>query len=183
MNNLSFKIWLENTSLPAKIISPREDIHEIMEANLYHGVILGRQLVPANSLHGGVRLSDPQETNRVQRLAQQISSPNGYFERIIVDDRNNVIEGQHRLEALNFLGIQQVPIVRVLDLANKYNEKAMTQAVAQVQRLHPDYISQIVRRTMDMLYESGSIEKALSDYEMPPQYKSAFEAAIKASSL
>lgn len=178
---LNFKIWLE-FNVPVKIIDPKEDVYDLMNANFWHGIVVGRDVVNINILRGGVRITDPQEQQRVYQLVNKISSPQGYFERIVVDDENNVIEGQHRFEAAKLLQWPKIPILKVTDLGRIYNYKAMQQAANKINiKLHHEQINQIIRYAMDAIYESGSKEKAIANYEMMPQLMPIFQAVINAA--
>ena len=181
---MKFKIWFEH-NIPVKIIEPKENIYELMDANFWHGIIVGKYVVNTNSLRGGIRTTDSREQQRVQQLAEKISSPQGYFERIVVDEENDVIEGQHRFEAAKLLKWPQIPILKVADLGRVYGYEVMQQAVnkAKTIPLHPEQINQIVRYAMDAIYQSGSKEKAITDYEMPSQLMLLFQAAINAANV
>lgn len=156
-----------------------DDVNEVMESTFKYGARSGNRTMPIDQLTGGVRMSDPKEAARVKRLAEQMSGPDGYISRLVVDDAGNVLEGQHRLAALQMLGETNVPVSVVSDLGRKYNTAAMEQAVAKAMR--PDQANQLVRYAIEALEDSGSVEKALREYSMPPQFQKQFEAVLRAS--
>jgi hypothetical protein len=159
---------------------PKENLNTVVNSNFKYGSVVGPQTAKIGTLKGGMSVGD--KMSRVEKLAGQISSPTGYFERIIVDGRGNVIEGQHRLAALRKLGIQEVPIMRVRDNSQGYNADKMEAAINSVGKIHPDQTSMIMRHAFDMLKaERGNVKAVLSGYEFPPQFKAHFEAALKAA--
>jgi hypothetical protein len=162
-----------------KVKPPTDDVYEVMDATFNYGKLGGNKTIPIDKLTGGVRMTDPTETKRVKELASKISSPDGYISRIIVDDSGNVLEGQHRLEALRLLGEKNVPVSVIEDLSNKYDISAMENAIQG--KLHPDQVTQLVREAIDTMEEAGSVEKALSDYSMPARFQQPFQDAIRAS--
>ena len=158
---------------------PTDDVYEVMDATFNYGKLGGNKTIPIDQLTGGVRMSDPTEARRVKELADKISSPEGYISRIIVDDSGNVLEGQHRLEALRLLGEKNVPVAVIEDLSNKYNISAMENAIQG--KFRSDQSNQLIRQAIDTLEEAGSVEKALSDYSMPAIFQQPFQDAIRAS--
>jgi hypothetical protein len=126
-------------------------------------------------------MTDPKEVKRVKELAEKISSPDGFVSRIVVDDLGNVLEGQHRFEALKLLGEKNVPVTVIEDLSNKYDIPAMKKALEG--KFRSDETRQLLRHSIDTLEEAGSIDKALSDFAMPARYQKPFEDAIKASKV
>lgn len=184
----NFKLWLEGIEnrgpqgKPKKVRGPREDLYEVMEANMQHGVIVGPMWEFIARLHGGANLGQASEAGRVTKLAGQISGFGGYWERPIVDEQNNVVEGQHRISAAVHLGYKKVPIMRIMDLGRIYGMDQMEQAAkANLKVMHPEGVRQIVTRALDTIYEEkGNIEEALQ-YTISPSYDAAFHAAINAA--
>lgn len=164
-----------------KVKPPTDDVYDVMDATFNYGKLGGNKTIPIDQLTGGVRMSDPTEARRVKELADKISSPEGYISRIIVDDSGNVLEGQHRLEALRLLGEKNVPVSVIQDLSKKYDVPAMERTIEG--KLHPDQVTQLVRQAIDTLEEAGSVEKALSDYSMLARFQQPFQDAIRASKL
>ncbi len=174
---MNFKRWLLDEA--HRVVSPKEDLNELADASFTYGVIKGPEEVDVNLLQGGIT-SDPREKEKVEALKQAMSSPNGYIERLVIDDQNNVLEGQHRLEALRELGIQKVPVVRIINMENIYNTDKMENAVrAAKPGLHPDQVTYFIRGILDSIAKEGSPEAVLQQYEMPPTWQEAWEAALK----
>lgn len=172
---------IKDVGTKLKVKPPTDDVYEVMDATFEFGKLGGNKTLPIDQLTGGVRMTDPKEAKRVQDLAEKISSPDGYVSRIIVDDSGNVLEGQHRLEALRLLGQKNVPVAVIQDLGNKYDIPAMKKALEG--KFRSDEARQLLKHSIDTLEEAGSIDKALSDYAMPSRYQKPFEDAIKASKI
>ena len=172
---------IKNVGTKLKVKPPTDDIYEVMDATFEFGKLGGNKTLPIDQLTGGVRMTDPKEVKRVKDLAEKISSPDGYVSRIIVDDLGNVLEGQHRLEALRLLGEKNVPVAVIEDLGNKYDIPAMKKAFEG--KFRSDEARQLLKHSIDTLEEAGSIDKALSDFAMPTRFQKPFEDAIKASKI
>ena len=172
---------VKNVGTKLRVKPPTDDVYEVMDATFEYAKLGGNKTLPIDQLTGGVRMTDPKEVKRVKDLAEKISSPDGYVSRIIVDDLGNVLEGQHRLEALRLLGEKNVPVAVIQDLSNKYDIPAMKKALEG--KFRSDKTRQLLKHSIDTLEEAGSIDKALSDFAMPARYQKPFEDAIKASKL
>jgi len=167
--------------IPAKIIPPRDNMRMILDGCFNYGIIVGPEMADINTLEGGVELSDPQEVSRIDKLIKDISSPSGYFERILVEANGSVLEGQHRLEAARKLGWPQVPILRVADFSQIYNVMAMEQSAMNIGKLNHDRAFYLVREAIECIQKSGSPQKALADYEMSPDLQLAWEAVMQSA--
>ncbi len=175
---MNFKRWLLNETY--RVVPPKEDLHELADASFAYGMIKEPEEVDINLLRGGYLSPGPREKERVEALKQAISSPDGYIERLVIDDKNNVIEGQHRLVALRELGVQQVPVVRIIDMENVYNIDKMENAIRSVKsELHPDQVTYFIKSVLEAIAKEGSTEAVLQQYEMPPAWQGAWEAALK----
>ena len=172
---------IKNVGTKLRVKPPTDDVYEVMDATFEYAKLGGNKTLPIDQLTGGVRMTDPEEVKRVKDLAEKISSPDGYVSRIIVDDLGNVLEGQHRLEALRLLGEKNVPVAVIQDLSNKYDIPAMKKALEG--KFRSDETRQLLKHSIDTLEEAGSIDKALSDFAMPARYQKPFEDAIKASKV
>jgi len=172
---------IKNVGTKLRVKPPTDDVYEVMDASFEFGKLGGNKTLPIDQLTGGVRMTDPKEVKRVKELAEKISSPDGYISRIVVDDLGNVLEGQHRFEALKMLGEKNVPVTVIEDLSNKYDIPAMRKALEG--KFRSDETRQLLRHSIDTLEEAGSIDKALSDFAMPARYQKPFEDAIKASKV
>ena len=159
---------------------PVEDISDVASSNFDHYRVLGNKTVPIDTLEGGVRESSASDIRRVDALKNKMQDQGGYIERLIVDDSGNVIEGQHRLEALRKIGVKNVPVVVIKDLEQGRNIEAMREAVRSVSSLHPDEVTGIIREALRSLDEYGTAEKALAETYLPPQFAKAYEAAVNA---
>ena len=162
-----------------RVAPSSDDVNEVMDASFRFAKRGGNRTMPIEQLTGGVRMTDAKEAERVKSLAQRMSGPDGFVSRLVVDDAGNVLEGQHRLEALRMLGQKDVPVTVIQDLSRKYNTDAMEQAAFGMMRR--DQANQMVRNAIDALEDSGSVEKALQEYVMPPQFQKQFEAVLRAS--
>jgi len=172
---------VKNVGTKLRVKPPTDDVYEVMDATFEFAKLGGNKTLPIDQLTGGVRMTDPKEVKRVKELAEKISSPDGFVSRIIVDDLGNVLEGQHRLEALRLLGEKNVPVSVIEDLSNKYDIPAMKKALEG--KFRSDETRQLLKHSIDTLEEAGSIDKALSDFAMPARYQKPFEDAIKASKV
>ena len=160
-----------------KVKPPSDNILNVRQSNFNHSRPIGNETVNIDELSGGVRLSDPNERKRVDELASKISSPDGYISRIIVDQDNNVIEGQHRLEALRQLGVQDVPVYKIEDLEASMPVDKMRDAMNEVGAIHPDYVHQLLGHALDHISEVGIDEARKMNYGKYQQY---YDAALNA---
>ena len=163
--------------LPSDIRAPKENIGEVIDANFNHGMLVGDETVPIGDLIGGASSA---ERGRVGALARSIADPeSGYFERIIVDDANNVIEGQHRLDALRELGASEVPIVRVRDTMRDFDEGAIADAMQTAGPMHRDQVNSITRQLGRLLArERGDVAAVRENWEPPRGFERQWEAAL-----
>jgi hypothetical protein len=158
----------------------REDLNTVLQANMIGGRVVGDETVPIDSLMGGAA-SSKRGQDAVNRITEQMSGPDGYIERLIVDQDGNVIEGAHRLDALRRLGIRDVPITRISDPTAGIDVAAMSQAINDVGVTHPDHVNQIVASVGEMLAEvGGDPAKVLDQYVFPRGYEDKFRAALGA---
>ena len=165
----------QKNRLPNDIRMPKENIQTVMDSNFEYGRAVGTDIVKMSDLHGGVS-TDPSETERVKKLASQI--PNNYFERIIVDSDNNVIEGQHRLQALQLLGIEDVPVFRIEDMAKTLPVEDMKQAMINVGKIHSDNVHYLIKNIIEMIKESGNAQNAIEEWDLSGQFQPYYEAAF-----
>jgi hypothetical protein len=158
----------------------REDLNTVLQANMIGGRVVGDETVPIDSLMGGAA-SSKRGQDAVNRITEQMSGPDGYIERLIVDQDGNVIEGAHRLDALRRLGIRDVPVTRISDPTAGIDVAAMSQAINDVGVTHPDHVNQIVASVGEMLAEvGGDPAKVLDQYVFPRGYEDKFRAALGA---
>jgi hypothetical protein len=168
----------KTAELALKIKPPSDNIRIVRESNFMHSRPVGNQTVKIGDLSGGVRLSDPQEKQRVKELADKISSPDGYISRIIVDQDNNVIEGQHRLEALRQLGVQDVPVYKIEDLEATMPVDKMKSAMSAVGPIHSDHVNQLIDHALEHISEGGMDNARQMNYgKFQKHYDAALDAA------
>ena len=149
-----------------------------MDANFTQGRRVGNQLVPTGSLNGGV---SSEQMPRVRSLAEKMTSPGGYFSRIIADHEGNVLEGQHRLEAARHLNLSHVPIVRVRDaMAGMPPEPAMRAAFDAAKPTHRDHQTQLMGQLADRYAEEGSVAKIRRNWAPPQGFEPQWEAGLSA---
>jgi|GEM_PF-6828177 len=161
-----------------KVKPPSDNIATVTNSNFYYPKHIGNQTLKVNDVSGGVRMSDPHERKRVEALAQKMSGPSGYISRIIVDHNNNVIEGQHRLEALRHLGIEDVPVYKIEDLSDTMPVAKMEEALNAVGPIHPDHAGQLVSYALEGIAEHGLEKARTMDYG---KYQKFYEAALDAA--
>ena len=154
--------------LPYK--AARESLRDVADANFSYGIPVGNRTVNIDTLRGGMSAA-ANDAAKVNKIAQQMSSKDGYIERLIVDQNGHVIEGQHRLRALQSLGVQEVPVSVIQD----YSDVVET---LQKQGMRPEHARQVTQQTHDLLKDAGSAAKVRSDYEFPVGYEAQFESAL-----
>lgn len=160
---------------------PRENLDDVVAANFLHGRKVGNRMVDADTLISSMS-GAADDAARARALADQMRGPGGYWERPIVDDEGNVIEGQHRVNALALLGVKgKVPVTMVRDAAKGLPLDDMRSAITATGKIHPDHVNQIIGQVADMIHETGSPQAAFNEYEFPPQFRPQFEAALNAA--
>ena len=156
----------------------RENLDTVVGANTIGGRVSGDEMVPTADLVGGPSLS-ARGQKAVDDIVEQMSGPDGFIERLIVDQDNNVIEGAHRVEALRRLGIEQVPITRVVDPTANLDLPKMGEAINAVGPIHSDHVNQITAQVGDMLAEvGGDPAKVLQEFDLPKGFERFFRAAL-----
>jgi len=168
------------TGAPKLTVKPPSDnVANVRDANFQYPKTVGNQTVDINKLSGGVRMSDPKEVKRVKALADQMSGPEGYISRIIVDHNNNVIEGQHRLEALRQIGVKDVPVFKIEDLADTMPVSKMEEAMREAGGIHSDHVNQLMKHALDDISEGGIEGARQLDYG---KFQKHYDAALDAVS-
>lgn len=157
-----------------------DDPHEVADANFEYNKVHGPALVPIEKLSGGVDLSHPDQRRRIDALKEHISHPeHGHISRLIVDTDGNVIEGQHRFEALKELGAKHVPVHIIEDIARNVDEGALKKAIKEAGPLNgSDYVNGIAKNALEALADSGSIDKVREEYNEPRGYEPHWNAAL-----
>ena len=161
-----------------RVKPPSDNVANVRDANFSYPKTIGNQTVNIKDLTGGVRMSDPKEVQRVKALADKIASPEGYISRIIVDHNNNVVEGQHRLEALRQLGVKDVPVYKIEDLADTMPVSKMEEAMREVGGIRSDHVNQLMQHALDAISEGGIEGARQLDYgKFQKHYDAALDAA------
>ena len=155
-----------------------DDVYKVMEANTTAGKVIGDKMMPINKLSGGVTAA-ADDARRVDKLVKEMSSPDGYISRLIVDDEGNVIEGQHRLEALRKMGVSEVPVTQYADLERAVPFSSMRDAAA-AQGVHPDQANQIAKQLAEIYADEGGDMAEVMQYSAPKGFEKAWDAAISA---
>jgi hypothetical protein len=151
---------------------PKEDIYSVADANFSMGIPSGNKTVKIDTLKG-VMSSAADDAERVKKLAGQMSADGGYIERLIVDQNGNVIEGQHRLNALRSLGVTDIPVSVIQDASPTYD------LLMKSGKLRSEHARQIVRDSAEMLKsEGGDVRAVLSGYDLPKGYEQYFTDAV-----
>lgn len=164
----------QNTAMGGiiKTIKPaKESLHEVANSNFLLGIPVGNKTVDINSLKG-IMSNSSSDIDKVNKLTQKMKSPEGYIERLIVDDAGNILEGQHRLNALRNLGETQVPVSVIKDMSN---------AVENVKKtgMRNEHAINIVQNAHDMLQEAKTPENAFQMFDIPSEYTNAYKAAFE----
>lgn len=155
-----------------------EDIYEVLESQFPHGRVVGNQMMPIDRLKGGVS-ADPAETKRVADLVAAMSGPEGYRRRLIVDSEGNVIEGQHRLEALRQLGEKNVPVHVIEDMTLGLDMDKLNAAVAAL-GLPKQQARQLLQNSLESAREAGSGAKAFETDQFPRGWEDKYSAVLRA---
>jgi hypothetical protein len=156
-----------------------DDPHEVADASFAYNKVHGPALVPIEKLSGGVDLSQPDQRRRIDALKEHISHPErGHISRLIVDTDGNVIEGQHRFEALKELGAKHVPVHIIEDIGRGVDEDKMNKAIKEAGPISSDHLHQIVQMVMESVGDSGSPAKAREEWEAPRGFEPHWHAAL-----
>lgn len=126
--------------------------------------------VPIGSLQGSYHKPD-----RVPALMQQLRE-NRWLEPLVVDRDNNVIEGQHRLRALQGLGVKEAPVHRIREIMSDQQLKAIEEA-GHASGIHREQSRQIAQQIAEIIDKEGPA--ALSEYVAPRGFEAAWNAAVR----
>ena len=178
MNIIRHWMTLCETAFRLPPIRPAsEDIYDVINATYPFGRNVGPRMVPIDWLKGGVAANDA-EASRVAKLKAALTGKGGYISRPIVDTDGNIIEGQHRYEALRQLGATQVPVHVIEDLAANIDVPAFLAAINHSQRMSSDHRTQVARHVLDAVADEGSAAAARAAYEPPKGFEAAWNAAF-----
>ena len=166
----------------------RENIRTVIDANTIGGDVVGDETVPIGLLSGGAS-SSARAQKAIDDIADSMSGPEGFIERLIVDQDNNVIEGAHRLEALRKLGVDEVPVTRIVDPQASFTpdtKVAMRAAIQKAKKTNSDHENQIISQLGEMLADpdvAGDPKKVFEVYEPAKGFEDQFKAALKSIEL
>lgn len=177
MRNI-MNLLVESQTLPAR--PSTDDPSDVARSCFVYGRDIGNKIFPITKLKGGVNLADPQQRKRIETLVQLMSSPDGYISRLIVDTDGNVLEGQHRLEALRQMNVSKVPVRVAEDMARNIDVDALNAAINCVQKMHVDQRKQIIEMVLEAFRDEGSVRLVRDDYEPPRGYERAWNAVLDA---
>lgn len=162
-----------------KIKPPSDNVSEVAQSS---GLTAGKKNTtkPISELSGGVDLKQEKERRRVDKLKEEITSEGGYISRLIVSKDGEVIEGQHRLEALRELGFTEVPVVELLGPDDFISDviglrKAIEDAGLKSVTSQNELVDNITEILVD---EKGDVSQ-LEFYEAPKGYEKPWFAAVK----
>jgi len=162
-----------------KIKPPSDNVSEVAQSS---GLTAGKKNTtkPISELSGGVDLKQEKERRRVDKLKEEITSEGGYISRLIVNKDGEVIEGQHRLEALRELGFTEVPVVELLGPDDFISDviglrKAIEDAGLKSVTSQNELVDNITEILVD---EKGDVSQ-LEFYEAPRGYEKPWFAAVK----
>lgn len=156
-----------------------DNLSEVMDAQTVAGRARPDAVMSIDDLKGGVDLNDKRQRARVDVLKENIMGDDGYISRIIVDQNGNVVEGQHRLEALRELGATEVPVSQFEDLAANVDMSRLSESITAAQKMPGDNKTQLVNEVLDALRaEGGDVKRVREDYTPPKGFESGWNAAL-----
>ena len=160
------------------ITPAKENLQTVLDSNFNSGRVVGDEMVPIDSLRGGATASrDVKDLQRVSDLVEEMKGPDGYIERLIVDQDGTVVEGQHRLSALRELGEESVPITRVADNYEGLDLEKVREAIGETGTRNRDQQHYVMQDAAEMLREEGSVKGVLDAYEdVHPAHRAAMES-------
>jgi hypothetical protein len=145
----------------------RENLRDVIDSNFSMGSVGVDEMVSLDNLSTSMSPS-VSDARRADELANKIQSGDGYIERIIVDNSGNVIEGQHRTEAMKRLGYSEIPATIINDLSGQADELVAT-------GIRPEHARQIIDE-VDSWVRNG---ESVSDYVVAPEFKEQYLLAEK----
>lgn len=162
-----------------KIVASTDDPHEVADATYEYNKVHGHALLPIDKVFGGVNMNYPDQRKRVEELKEKIAHPeHGYVSRLIVDTDGNVVEGQHRFQALKELGATHVPAHVIEDIAKDVNHADLHNAIRSAGGISSDHAHQIAENALEALADSGSVDKVREEYSAPRGFERHWNAAL-----
>ena len=164
---------------PPEIKPPSENVDTVIDSNFDRGRDYGDATLDVDKMDGGVRMDDPGERKRVEQLIETMKSSGGYISRLLADLDGNVIEGQHRFEALKALGYKKIPVRQIDEATHGLPADEMRAAIEKAGPIHSDHVGQVMEQVASMLAEeNGDADAVLRDCEFPAKFEKHFEAAL-----
>ena len=161
-------------------IKPSSDnIHAVAEANDLN-ISVSYENISIGELYGGVDLNDIGERKRVDKLKEMILSDDGYISRIIIDGDNNVVEGQHRFEALSELGFDYAPVVRLKGIDDYIKNRTEIINILEKNGVYnSDHRYYILNNIAEIIADEKGKVESLREYIPPKGYEKAWNLAIE----
>jgi GNAT superfamily N-acetyltransferase len=154
-----------------------DDPNEVADA-IGNARFVGNKKISIDKLVGGVDLSQKSERARVDKLIEKITSDDGYIARIVVDQNGNVLEGQHRLEALREIGATDVPVSVVEVLSDVVSVADLEKAIDAVQSIGFYQKQDLIKNFLEILADEKQDIQEVKLYEEPSGYQKAWRAMI-----
>jgi len=156
-----------------------DDIYSVGEANDLT-ISATNEIISPSLLYGGIDDDDVNERKRVEVLKKKILSDDGYISRLIIDGDNNVIEGQHRFQALLELGFDYLPVVRLTGIGDYIKNPIEIRSILEKNGVYiSDHRNQIINNIAEIILdEKGDVNK-LNEYIPPKGYENAWNKAIE----
>jgi hypothetical protein len=156
-----------------------DDLYEVLSAQTNAGRAMPNTMIPIENLTGGVNLTDPRQRARVDDLKAKMLGDEGYISRIIADHEGNVVEGQHRLEALRELGATHVPVEQFRDYGAMVDTPSYYDAIKNAQKISSDHQNSIGAMALENYAEAGSLAAAREMWDAPRGFEPAYWAAME----
>lgn len=165
----------------SRIVDPKENLRTVIDSNFTGPTRVESATRSIDDLRGSMS-SAQDDLARVDKLAGQIGSDGGYFERLIIDgNTGDVIEGQHRLNAARKLGIKDIPVTAIYDATHGLPVADMKAAVLATRKMPSDNVNQIVNMVAEAMAELKSASAVRAEYSPPRGFEAAWNAALDAT--
>ena len=156
-----------------------DDLYEVLSAQTNAGRAMPNTLIPIENMSGGVNLADPRQRARVDDLKAKMLGDDGHISRIIADHEGNVVEGQHRFEALRELGATHVPVEQFRDYGAMVDTPSYYDAIKNAQRIPSDNQNSIGAMALENYAEAGNLAAAREMWEAPRGFEPAYWGAME----
>ena len=159
------------------IRKPRESVSDVANSLSNATKVLGNRTVPMDSVVGAMSAA-ADDMARANDLASKLMQPDAFFERVILDDAGNVIEGQHRVTALRILGVKAIPAVVIKDYMRDFDGIAVGDAIRNAQKMGSDQSNQLAGMLAEIYADENGDMAEVVQYEPPRGYEKAWQAGI-----